>query len=201
MAIKTFNQIVNDLIRTLANKRPNIDTRPGTFVRDILIDPLASELETFYIALERISNSQSPDLASNLDIEQLGKNFQLTRKPPTRATGTITFYSYIAPISTITIPSGTVMVTKSVGGGAGQQFSTTQQVLLSSTSFNATTGRYEIDAPISAVQSGTIANVAAGAINSLLSAIQGVDGVYNKSAITNGQNFEDLNVFRFQTCQ
>lgn len=194
--IKSFKDIVNSMLRFLFTKRPNVDTSPGTFTRDVIIDTVASELELFYNNLNRASNAQSPDLAAVTDVEQLGRNYQLRRKGPTKATGTITFYSFSAPSSTITIPRGTTVASKATSDGSSQQFVTTQVVQLGPLSFNSNTGRYEVDAPIRAVVPGTDSNVAPGTIAALTDPIAGVDGCYNFNAITNGTDFEALATFR-----
>lgn len=193
---KKFKDIVNSMIRFLHIKRPNVDTSPGTYTRDVVVDAVAGELELLYNDLSRTSNAQSPDLAAVTDVERLGKNFQLRRKGPIKATGTATFYSFSAPSSIITISRGTTLASKATSDGSSQQFVTTQQVTLSSLNFNAENGRYEVDVPIRAVVPGTDSNVAPGAITALLEPISGVDGVYNFDAITNGADFEPLATFR-----
>ncbi len=194
--IKTFKDIVNSMLRFLFTKRPNVDTSPGTFTRDVIVDAVASELELLYNDLNRTANAQSPDLAAVTDIERLGKNFQLRRKGPIKATGTITFYSFTVPSSTVTIPRGTTLASKATTDGSSQQFVTTQATTLSSLNFNADTGRYEVNAPIRAVVPGTDGNVAPGTISALLEPVSGVDGCYNFNAIINGTDFEPLAAFR-----
>jgi len=194
--IKKFRDIVNSMLRFLYTKRPNVDTSPGTFTRDVIIDAVASEMERLYNDLNRTSNAQSPDLAAVTDIERLGRNFQLRRKGPIKATGIITFYSFSAPASAVIIPRGTTLASKAISNGASQQFVTTQDVTLSALNFNANTGRYEVNAPIKAVVPGTDSNMPPGTISALLEPVSGVDGCYNFDAITNGADFEPLAIFR-----
>jgi len=194
--IKTFRDIVNSMLRYLRSKRPNVDTSPGTFTRDVVVDSVASEIETLYFDLYRASNAQSPDLATVSDVEKLGTNFQVVRKGPTKATGVVTFYSFNQPVSSITIPRGTTLSSKAGAGSPAQQYVTTQDVLLSSLNFNADNGRYEVDAMIRASSAGLSANVPPGAISAIINPIAGVDGVYNYNAIANGLNFEPLPQFR-----
>jgi uncharacterized phage protein gp47/JayE len=194
--IKQFKDIVNSMLRFLSSKRPNVDTSPGTFTRDVVVDAVASELELLYNDLNRTSNAQSPDLAAVTDVERLGKNFQLRRKGPIKATGIITFYAFNSPSSTITVLQGTTLSSKATSTGASQQFVTTQDATLSSLNFNPDTGRYETDVPIRAVVPGTDSNVAPGTIAALLTPVSGVDGCYNFNAITNGADFEPLATFR-----
>ena len=194
--IKSFRDIVNTMIGFMYSRRSNVDTSPGTFTRDVVIDAPARELESLYLDLNRTANAQSPDLASTIDIERLGRNFQLRRRGPLKATGMASFYSFEAPVETITIPRGTTVASKALPDGTSQQYVTTQDVTLGVTNFNSTTGRYDVDVMVRAMVAGTDGNVPAGAIAAILDPVSGVAGVYNFNAFTNGADFETLASFR-----
>ena len=194
--IKSFKDIVNSMLRYLHSQRPFADASPGTFTRDVVIDAPASEMESLYLDLNRTSNAQSPDLASTIDIEKLGKNFQLRRRGPLKATGVVSFYSFEAPAVSITIPRGTTVASKALSDGTSQQFVTTQDVILSNTDFNANTGRYEVTAAVRAVVAGIDGNISPGTIAAILDPVAGVAGVYNFNVFTNGADFETLTSFR-----
>lgn len=194
--IKTFSDIVNSMLRYLHLNRPNVDVSPGTFTRDVIIDAVSSEFETFYLDLYRTSNAQSPDLAAVTDVENLGNNFQVIRKGPTKATGTVTFFAFNSPSAPVTISKGTTLSSKASTNTAACQFVTTQDVILSVLNFNADTGRYEVNCTVRASSAGTSSNVPPGVISSIMNPIAGIDGVYNYNAVTNGLDFEPLSQFR-----
>ena len=194
--IKSFQDIVTAMIRFLYSSRPNVDTSPGTFTRDVIIDAPSREVESLYLDLNRTSNAQSPDLANTIDIEQLGRNFQLQRRGPLKTTGIVSFYSFEAPAETITISRGTTVASKASPDGTSQQYVTTQDVTLGVTNFNGDTGRYETDAPVRAEVAGVNGNIPPGAIAAILDPVAGVAGVYNFNAFTNGADFETLTNFR-----
>ena len=194
--IKSFRDVVNAMIRFLYSERPNVDSSPGTFTRDVVIDATSRELESLYLDLNRTSNAQSPDLASTVDIEQLGRNFQLRRRGPLKTTGIVSFYSFEAPAETITISRGTTVVSKASPDGTSQQYVTTQDVTLGVTDFNGDTGRYETGAPVRAEVAGVNGNIPPGAIAAILDPVAGIAGVYNFNAFTNGADFETLANFR-----
>jgi len=195
--IKSFSDIVNAMLRFLYSKRPNVDASPGTFTRDVIIDAPAGELSSLYLDLNRTSSAQSPDLAAVTDLEKLGRNFQVLRNGPTKATGIATFYSFEMPTSPITIARGTTLVSKATGvTNSAQQYVTTQEIVLSAIDFNANTGRYEVNVNICAVLAGTGANIPPGAIAAILTPISGIAGAYNYNAITNGADSESLSIFR-----
>lgn len=194
--IKSFLNVVNAMRNFLYSARPNVDTTPGTFTRDVVIDAPAREIESLYLDLNRTANAQSPDLASTSDIEQLGRNFQLLRRGPLKTTGLASFYSFEAPAETITIPRGTTVASKATPNGTSQQYVTTQDVTLGITSFNGTTGRYDVDVQVRALVAGADGNIAPGALAAILDPITGIAGVYNFNAFTNGADFETLTSFR-----
>lgn len=194
--IKSFRDIVNAMIGFMHSRRPNVDVSPGTLTRDVVIDAPSRELESLYLDLNRTSNAQSPDLANTTDVERLGRNFQLRRRGPLKATGIVSFYSFELPTEIITIPRGTTVASKALPDGTSQQYVTTQDVTLGVTNFNSATGRYETNAPVRAVIAGIDGNIPPGAIVAILDAVAGIAGVYNFNAFTNGANFEPLTSFR-----
>ncbi len=194
--IKTFSDIATAMLRYLRANRPYVDGSPGTFTRDVVIDAPANELESMYVDLSRTSSAQSPDLASTNDIESLGKNFQLRRRGPLKATGVISFYSFDAPAAVITIAQATTVASKALSDGTSQQFVTTQSATLTNTDFNANTGRYEVDVPVRALVAGADGNVPPGTVAGILNPIAGISGVYNFDAFTSGSDFETLISFR-----
>jgi len=197
MPIKIFSQIVNEMIQFLKNTRSSVDTKPGTFTRDVVIDPVANTLDTFYNELDKVSRVQSPDLASPSDIEQLGRNYQALRKGAIKATGTVNFYSFASPpAGGIAIPQGTTVVTKALANGSSQQFVTTQTVQLFPSSYNVNTGRYEVSASVRAIIPGSAGNVTGGAVNALSDVVSGINGVYNYSPFTSGKDIEPIGAYR-----
>ena len=196
MPIKSFSQIVNEMIQFLKNTRSSVDTKPGTFTRDVVIDPVANTVGTFYNELDKVSRAQSPDLAAPSDIEQLGKNYQTLRKGAIKSTGTVNFYAFNAPATPITIPQGTTVVTKALANGSSQQYVTTQAVTLAAANYSVNTGRYEVSANVRAVIPGSGGNVPGGSVNTMSDVISGVNGVYNYSTFSSGRDIEPIDAYR-----
>jgi len=191
MARKSFSNIVQSMINFLKRLHPSVDTKEGTFTRDVIINPVANELDNFYAELDVTSKAQSPDLASTDDLVKLAENLQLERKAAVRATGTVTFYNRSG--TTATIPAGTTISTKPGAEVGAQQFVTLQTVTISNPgSFNPDTGQWEAEAPIRAVAGGSQANVDAGAICVLVTAVADVSGCFNEATITTGEDEESI---------
>ena len=190
MAIRSFSDIVLSMLNFLRRLRPRVDTKEGTFTRDVIIDAPASEFSTFYSALENVSNSQSPDLATAQALTNLARNLQAPRRGTVRASGTVIFYRVSAPPGTIQIPRGTIVSSKGSLTVSPRQFVTTQDASLSIVNFNAETARFEVEVPIRSVLGGADSNVPAGAISVLVTPIANVVGCYNRSSTTGGQDRE-----------
>ena len=191
MVRKSFSNIVQSMINFLKRLHPSVDTKEGTFTRDVIINPVANELDNFYAELDVISKAQSPDLASTDDLVKLAENLQLERKAAVRATGTVTFYNRSGV--TATIPAGTTVSTKPGAEVGAQQFVTLQTVIISDPgSFNPDRGQWEAEAPIRAVAGGSQANVDPGAISVLVTAVTDVSGCFNDATITTGEDEEPV---------
>lgn len=196
MARRTFDDIVSTLTTFITGKVPTLDTKTGTFTRDVLIDPLAVEMDNFYQNLELIANNQVIDSADDNSLVKLASNFGLTRKPAVVATGSVTFYRTTTPGAPITIPAGTTISTQATLNDPAEQFATTQTVQLTASDFNATTGRYEKSAPVAASLPGAKGNVAQQTIVALVQSISGITGVVNSNATSGGADQESITALR-----
>lgn len=193
---RTFNDIVQAMISYLRNLRPRVDTKEGTFTRDVIIDAPANEMAALYRAIDNVSNSQSPDLAPGFSLDSLGRNFQVTRNGAQKSLGTATFYRMTNPGATsILIPKGTIISTKGSINTSPIQFTTLQDITMTIANFNPNTGRWEVSVPIRALAGGAAGNVSAGTINSIISVVSNISGVYNANPTTNGQDRESDSAF------
>jgi len=98
--IRSQNEIILSLLDFFRTAQPDLDTKPGTVSRDLLVDAPAAQLSRLYQELQRISTLQSIRLALGADLDKLGANFGLTRKTGTKSTGPalLTFNSIDANI-------------------------------------------------------------------------------------------------------
>lgn len=101
VAIKSVNEIIQSLIDYFKLAQPKLDTKPGTVARDLVVDSVGNQLGLLYEELSGVSDTQSYRLVSGSDLDKLAKNFGITRKSATPASGIslITFSSISAPIN------------------------------------------------------------------------------------------------------
>jgi len=64
---REFNEITNSFIDTLIRRNPELDLKPGTVVRDLMIDPQAFEMEKMWFFLNFLDKSTSMLSLRNLD--------------------------------------------------------------------------------------------------------------------------------------
>ena len=195
MAIEkdTLLSLAKKLISTRNNK---IDLSTGTVLNDLGVDSTAQILATLSADIDRVLGQQSLDsnYFSDEEADMFVQAYGLTRKAPTKATGTVTFATNTLPTasSPIVIPVGTVVYSQKDNGSSALNYvTTTSGSITNSSPLNSNTGYYEVSVGIQAVSAGTEYNVGIGYINGLKNTISGVNAVYNKNAIVNGTDIED----------
>lgn len=136
------------------------------------------------LATTRAATSNGPDLDSFV------ADFGLARLPAISATGTVTFSRFTSTVQA-TISIGTTVQT----ADGSQVYSVIADT--SNSAYNQTLGVYVIPAgtasaqvTVQAITAGSGANVAAGQINTLASAVPYVDTVNNAAAFTTGTDAE-----------
>ena len=99
--IKSNNDIVLSLLEFLRSAQPELDTKPGTVSRDLIIDGPSIQLSRLYEEIARVSSKQSLRLAIGIDLDRLSSNFGGTRERGTKASGPalLTFSTLEADIS------------------------------------------------------------------------------------------------------
>ena len=90
--VRNFDEIVQNLINAIHDKIPEADSKEGTFIRDVFIDPVADEMSSLSIDMKNVEYSQSILTATGEDLDRLAVNYGLTRKAAQPATGYIRFY-------------------------------------------------------------------------------------------------------------
>src|SRR5579863_7589498 len=116
--IRSLSDIINSAVAFITGKRPDIATFEGTVVRDVVIESPAQEFNNVYTELTHTQQLQSVDYAANMstaELDALGDNYALTRLSGTSAVGLITFQirNFTPTSTTVTVPVGTVVATKS----------------------------------------------------------------------------------------
>lgn len=198
---KDENTIKNDLISTLLTLEPTADVQDGSLIRDINIDPQAVQFSLLYDENDYVKKlaawKNNAEEITTEDLDAIGANLNIARKPATYATTIITFRSKTLPTQRIRIGNeegtgGVQVKSMNLDNDTYFQFITTNTVYLEpNTEYNISSGFYEVSANATAVIPGTQSNVGVGTIVILETPITGIDSVYNYVAATGGAEIQN----------
>jgi len=214
---RTRFDVTEDYIDRVINYDNEISVMPGSVVKDVFIDPFATEAERLYFIADFVRRSQSfatllvvdeldsykQALASAMgftnvanvqqiiddSFDKLSANTNKVRLGAQPAVGTATFYTPTEPQNDLVVEEGTLVPTQD--GSA--TFRVTSRVTLPFTSrdsyFNIQRRRWEIQANIIATTPGENGNVPAGQITRVIGGASGLQ-VTNLEATRFGRNEE-----------
>ncbi len=139
--IKTLNEAILSVINNIHDALPEVDTKEGTWLRDIVIDPVSNEVSDIYDDLYKMEMNQSVLTCTGSDLDRLATNYFIKRKQGTKSTGKVRFYikntnKDIADIKfpDIRIPQGTILSTKGTLANPMIQFQTLDDIFIAGTS-------------------------------------------------------------------
>lgn len=204
MPLKTYNDLVFGLLQFFRTAQPNLDTKPGTVARDLIIEGPSAQTSRLYDELNKNSNLQSFRLSLGSDLDKLAQNFGAIRKPGAKATvpALLTFDSLEADIA---VNKGDQIQAKN-----GSVFLITNSAVISpalATSYQATAARYRADLDyvgitdiyavevlLEASAAGNQGNISKYSLNSVN--ISGINHVINVVPAGGGRAAEDDASFR-----
>jgi uncharacterized phage protein gp47/JayE len=167
-----------------------LDLSVGSVLRAILEANAGIALWLQYVVLVILARTRLAT-SQGADVDSFVADFGLTRLAATYATGAVTLTSLNPSSQAATVPIGATVRTSDA--------SVTYAVILDTTNaaYSASAGGYvrpqgqaSISVPVQATVAGSSANVSAGAINVLGTAISGIDTVNNPLAFTNALDTE-----------
>jgi hypothetical protein len=192
--ILSTSQITNRFLDFYKIAQPNLDTKPGTVARDLLIDSISIRIAETYNELLRVSNSQSITNSVGEDLDNLGGNFNVPRASAGAASGTalLTFNSIGADI---TVASGALVYARNgvsfriISGVVISAANEAQYKALATTyrddlDFVGITDNYAIEVVVEAVSAGIQGNISKYGLVSV--SIPGISNVTNVSPFIGG---------------
>src|SRR5258708_6462150 len=202
--IKSINEIILGFIDFFKTSQPDLDTKPGTVARDLMIDAPSSQIALLYDELAKISNLQSLRLVSGSDLDKLAQNFGASKNNATKSSGValLTFSSIPAVVS---IPSGSLITasngsTFSVQNGISinpSQSNTYKAIAVkfqNNLSFVGITDQFAVEVSVQATTAGAAGNISQYALNQ--TSIPGVSNVTNAFSFNGGADQENDATFR-----
>lgn len=202
--IRSINEIILSLIDFFKLAQPDLDLKPGTVARDLMIEGPSSALSLLYDELGSIANKQSLRLVVGSDLDKLAKNYGPTRKQARPASGAaiLTFASINAPIpinkgAIITAKNGfsyTVTAGTSVVPSAINFYRAVATKFRDQLDFAGISDIYAVQVTVTATSPGTAGNIGKYALSK--ASIAGVSNVTNVNAFNGGTDQETDANFR-----
>ena len=135
--IKTMNEIIMNIINNIHDSLPEADIKEGTFLRDVIINPVAKEFSDIYSNLYEMELAQSVLTATGDALDRLAANYFIQRKTGTGSTGKMRFYiantnkdTIDAKYPDIKIAKGTIVATQGSVENPSLTFKTVDDILI-----------------------------------------------------------------------
>ncbi len=204
VVIRSVNEIILSLLDFFKIAQPNLDTKPATVARDLLIDAPSNQLALLYDQLAQVSTQQSLRLVIGSDLDKLAKNYGVNRKASTPASG-VALLTFASLPATVNINKGELLIASN-----GLSFSVVNGVSVSTTAINfyrstatkyrndldfvGITDLFAVEVTVQATTAGTAGNISKYSLNR--TTIPGVSNVTNVNSFLGGNNQEDDATFR-----
>lgn len=214
--IKSLNETIMNIINNIHDSLPEADIKEGTFLRDVIVNPMAYEFSDIYDNLYKMELAQSVLTATGQDLDRLGGNYFVQRKSGTQSSGKVRFYvadtqrdAIDKKYPDIRIPKGTMIGTFGTIDKPSIKFQTLDEVLISGNTKSTkegdviiTTGvmglprdhtgfRY-IEVACQSIDNGTKTNIGPYSIVSQISGnIDSIHSVTNPFSFNGGSDPED----------
>jgi len=197
--ILSTSQIVQRFLDFYRIAQPNLDTKPGTVSRDLLVDAIAVRIAEIYNEMLKVSASQSLSKSVGSDLDNLGSNYAVAKLEAGTATGPalLTFNSLSTdiPIGTgamayarngvsFRIISGVVISASNEG-----QYRALATTYRDDLDFVGITDNYAMEVVVEATTTGTQGNISKYALTSI--SIPGISNITNVVPFTGGTSAEN----------
>lgn len=204
VTIRSVNEIIQSLVDYFKLAQPDLDTKPGTVARDLVIDGPSNQISLIYEELSGVSDQQSLRLVSGSDLDKLAKNFGLSRKSATPSSGValLTFSSINSPINinsgdSVIASNGLSYVVQSgisVTPALTNFYQSVAAKFQNDLDFVGIKDTYAIEVTVKSTTSGVTGNL--GKYSLVRTNISGVSNVTNINPFTGGGDAETDSIFR-----
>lgn len=207
---RSLKEVMQEMIDNIHNAflgREDVDTKEGTFLRDVFINPTADQVAAIYGDMEILKNNQSIIYAIGDDLDLLAANFFVTRKPATRSTGKVRFYiaNTNKAVSEITdedipeiinIPVGTRVFSTGTMYKDAVEIETLELLYYGRNDIkvmpiDSSTGYRYLECAAQSVETGSSTNIEAGEISRIAADLDGITFATNPYAFSGGTDRED----------
>lgn len=202
--IRNINEIISSLIDFYKIAQPNLDTKPGTVARDLLIDGVSNQLALVYDELNKSSSQQSLRFVVGSDLDKYAKNYGIPRFTFTPSSGLalITFSSLPATVSIkagdlVVAQNGTafkVLNGQAISPSLANFYKSIATKYQNDLTFVGITDPYAVEVTVQATTPGIQGNISKYTLSR--TNIAGASNVTNVQAFSGGNDTEDDASFR-----
>jgi uncharacterized phage protein gp47/JayE len=204
VTIRSVNDIILNMIDLLRLSQPDADTKPGTVIRDLVIDAPSSQMGLLYDELSKVSTQQSLLLVTGSDLDKLAKNFGLVRKSASAANG-IALLTFNSLQGTIAVNKGDLVTASngfsfavvngiSINPAQSNFYKSVATKFTNDLSFVGIQDQFAVEVTVQSTTVGVAGNIGKYSLNR--TTIPGISNVTNVQAFTGGNNQEDDATFR-----
>lgn len=202
--IKSVDELILNAIDFYRTAQPDLDTKPGTVSRDILIDGPSTQLSLVYQELANVKAAQSIRLAIGSDLDKLGSNYRLSRRLGSVSSG-VAIYTFNEIEADIPINSGDIVTANN-----GSSFTVNQSMTITPVNINqyraiaskyranldfvGITDEYAVEVSVVATAPGILGNISRYSLST--TSTPGVSNVTNIQPFGGGSAAENDQSFR-----
>ena len=202
--VRSADELILNAIDFYRSVQPQLDTKPGTVARDLLIDGPNTQLARVYDELARVRTAQSLRLSLGSDLDKIANNFGAVRKQGSVASGTALF-TFNAVEADIAINTGDTVVASNgasfkvstgivVSPVNANQYRSTASKYRSDLDFASITDEYAVEVLVEATGPGLIGNISKYSL--ITSTTPGVSNITNATPFSGGSAAESDQAFR-----
>lgn len=204
VVIRSVNEIVLSLIDFYRVAQPDADTKPGTVIRDLLIDGPSNQLALLYDEVAKVSNQQSLRLVIGSDLDKLAKNFGITRKSASSSSG-VALLTFSSIPATININKGELVIASNgfsfavvsgiaVSPSLANYYKSIATKYRNDLDFVGISDQYAVEVTVQSTTAGLFGDISKYSLTR--TNIPGVSNVTNVNQFRGGSNQEDDATFR-----
>jgi hypothetical protein len=202
--IRNTTELIQNSLDFYRTAKPQLDTKPATVARDLLVDGPSIQLAALYQELARIRANQSLRLSLGQDLDKLASNYGAVRRQGSASSGT-SLFTFTEIEADIPINGGDVVTANN-----GATFSVQNGITVSPTQrnvFRATASKFRaqldfagisdefaVEVTVTATAPGRLGNISRYAL--VTTSTLGVSNVTNAVAFGGGSDAEDDAAFR-----
>ena len=171
LKIKTYPEIVSDLLSAIGSKTGLTNFNVGSVVRT-LTEVFAEVVAELYAFGAEMLKEGFLDTASGFWLDRKAKEYGLVRKPAVKTEGIVVYSRKTAKPTNIPIPVDSIVTTPKDQSGKEYRYFTTEEAVLQA-------GELSVEVPVIAETAGSAYNVGPGTITKMKTFIAGIDAVAN----------------------